>query len=174
MNEGSAGGSEGMSDRYVAEPVAVPRQALSRRILVVEDSPSARTLLQGLLLRLGATLPNLRLAGNVPEALQVFTSWQPEIAFIDLQLRGTAPAVPGGPTATGGAMSGADLAVELLKQNPSLRVIICSASEPEPGTLDPFLKTGRVQSMVKPVLASKVADMLTRVSVPPTPAGRTR
>ena len=161
-------------DRYDGEPPAASRSALSRRILVVEDSPSARQLLQGLLLRLGATLPNLRLAANAPEALQLFTSWQPEIAFIDLQLRGSAPATPGGPTDPGGTMSGADLAVELLKRNPSLRVIICSASEPGPGTLDAFRKTGRVQSMVKPVLAAKVADMLARVSAPLPPAGRSR
>jgi CheY-like chemotaxis protein len=151
------------SNRVVAEPVAVPRSALSRRILIVEDSPSARKLLQALLLRLGVTLPNLRMAANSSEALQLFTAWQPEIAFVDLQLRGGPSAPSGGADET---KNGADLAVEFLKRNPSLKVIICSASEPEPGVLDPFFKAGRAHAMVKPVLASKVADMLTRVSGP--------
>jgi CheY-like chemotaxis protein len=165
---GVGAGSGWSSNRVVAEPVSVPRSALTRRILIVEDSPSARKLLQALLLRLGVTLPNLRMAANSSEALQLFTAWQPEIAFIDLQLRG-GPSSPSGDTAAAdGTKNGAELAVEFLKRNPALKVIICSASEPEPGVLDAFFKTGRAHAMVKPVLASKVADMLTRVSAPGT------
>jgi CheY-like chemotaxis protein len=156
----------------VPDPVSVPRSILSRRILVVEDSPSARRLLQGLLLRLGVTLPNLRLAADTNEALQLFTSWQPEIAFVDLELRGSSPLPPpAGPLSAGSRRSnGAELAVEFLQRSPGLQVIICSASEPDSPALDPFRKKGRVHSLVKPVLASKVAEMLQRVSQGLTPA----
>jgi CheY-like chemotaxis protein len=154
----------------------VPSWALTRRILVVEDSPSARRLLQGLLLRLGVTLPNLRLAATPAEALRVFTAWQPEIAFVDLQLRGAAPAEPGNGSAgdAEALKNGADLAVELLRRSPGLKVIICSASEPESAALAPLLRSGQVHSMVKPVLAAKVAEMLALVSRPTTVAPRSR
>ncbi|MFI5414626.1 MAG: hypothetical protein ACHQ16_03050 [Candidatus Lutacidiplasmatales archaeon] len=143
--------------------------ALGKRILVVEDSPSARRLLQGLLLRLGVTLPDLRLAANVPEALQVFTRWMPEIAFIDLELRAGPPSdlgtEPDG-TPRKYAANGAELAVQLIQRDPQLRVIICSASEPEGPLLAPLLKSGRILSMTKPILASHVAEALARATAP--------
>ena len=60
------------------------------RILVVEDSASARKLIQAILLRLGITLPELRLSGSVDEAMRLFTEWRPELVFLDLELRTTA------------------------------------------------------------------------------------
>jgi len=42
-----------------------PPAASVGRILVVEDSPSARRLMQDVLVRLGAELPSLRVAGTV-------------------------------------------------------------------------------------------------------------
>lgn len=162
--------------RPAAESIQVPEWALSRRILVVEDSPSARKLLQALLLRLGVTLPNLRLAADTGEALRVLTAWQPEIAFVDLQLRGPA----GGDAAVTGSgiaaamKNGEDLAVEMLKRNPAMKVIICSASEPDSAVLVPLLKSGRVRSMVKPILAAKVAETLAAVSDSPRPPSRSR
>jgi CheY-like chemotaxis protein len=171
MSEASFGGPR--VAKVANEPGPDLRGALGKRILVVEDSPSARRLLQGLLLRLGVGLPDLRLAATVPEALQVFTRWTPEIAIIDLELR------PGPPVDLGTepdgtprqyAANGAELAVQLLQREPGLKVIICSASEPNGTVLDPFLKSGRISSMMKPILASKVAEALARATKPPVRA----
>jgi CheY-like chemotaxis protein len=159
----------------MAEPMPDIRAALGKRILVVEDSPSARKLIQELLLRLGASLPDLRLAATVPEALQLFASWEPQIAIVDLQLRGSsapgnAPSAPGPNVPTGGA----ELALELLHRNPGLKVIICSASEPEDTALKPLLQKGRILSMMKPVLASKLAEVLSRATQPESTVPRGR
>jgi len=159
--------------KYDADDLPDVSGALGRRILVVEDSPSARKLLQELLLRLGVSLPDLRLAATAPEALQIFSSWQPEIAIVDLQLR-TPPDSRAGSDGVANAdapKNGAELAQELLKRNPGLRVIICSASEPEGTVLDAQLKKGRVLSMVKPVFAAKVAEVLAQAAEP-IPRGR--
>lgn len=149
------------------------RGALGKRILVVEDSPSARRLLQGLLLRLGVTLPDLRLAATVPEALQLFTSWQPEIAIIDIELRpspGPKPPLGVGPDGAPReyAKNGAELALQLIQRDPELKVIVCSASEPDGTVLGPLVKKGRVLSMMKPLLASKVAAALADATKPST------
>lgn len=167
------------SARSTAEPLPSIRAALGKRILVVEDSPSARKLLQELLLRLGVSLPDLRLASTVLEALQVFSSWEPEIVIVDLQLRSApGPSDPSPDPAPGAGAdrptNGAELVVQLLQRNPGLKVIICSASDPEGPVLTPLLRKGRVLSMMKPVLASKLADVLSRVTQTSGPPPRTR
>ncbi|MCI4321412.1 MAG: hypothetical protein L3K05_03805, partial [Thermoplasmata archaeon] len=134
------------------------------------DSPSARRLLQGLLLRLGVTLPDLRLAADVPEALQVFTRWNPEIAIIDIELRSRPAAVPAPEpdgTARPYATNGAELALQLLQRDPQLKVVISSASEPDGTVLGPLLKKGRVLAMMKPLLAAKVAETLAAAAAAP-------
>jgi CheY-like chemotaxis protein len=163
------------SRRAIAEPLPDVRAAVSKRILVVEDSPSARKLIQELLLRLGGSLPNLRLAGTVPEALALFASWEPQIAIIDLQLRGpSAPASAPAATAPGAPTTGAELTIQILQRNPGLKVIICSASEPQDTVLKPLLQKGRVLSMMKPVLASKLAEVLAKATEPPAVVARER
>ena len=139
--------------------------ARGKRILVVEDSPSAQRLLYDLLIRVGVPPADLRVASTVPEAERVFANWEPEIAIIDLQL-GTPPvgspvAAPA-PAGPGRSPNGAVLALELLGRDPELRVIICSASETEGTILGPLVRDGSVLSLVKPLLAAKVAETLSQ------------
>ena len=139
--------------------------ARGRRILVVEDSPSAQRLLHDLLIRLGVAPSDLRVASSVAEAQGVFASWAPEIAIIDLQLAASpvaAPVAAPSPRETDRSPSGAQLAVELLERDPELRVIICSASDTQGTMLDPLVRDGSVLSLVKPLLASTVAETLSR------------
>jgi CheY-like chemotaxis protein len=149
------------------------------RILVVEDSPSARKLIQDILLRLGVALSDLRLAGTVPEALQWYAQWRPEIIFVDLQLRPPDGETPAPSTATPAPRdhypkSGGELAIQLLQRNPALKVVICSASDPSQSEVAELVKKGKVGAIVKPILASKVQDTLVRLgaSIGPPPRGR--
>ncbi|MCI4361510.1 MAG: response regulator [Thermoplasmata archaeon] len=163
-----------------ATTTAVPKDpAFERvRILVVEDSPSARKLLQEVLLRLGASLPNLRLSATVPEALQLFTQWRPDVVFVDLELRpppdGPAATSPPATTASSLPKNGAELAVQFLAREPSLKVIVCSASDPGGTVIGPAVRSGKVRSIVKPVLAAKVSEALSAVLAPPPPPERRR
>jgi CheY-like chemotaxis protein len=146
------------------------------RILVVEDSPSARKLLQEVLLRLGASLPNLRLASTVAEALPLFSQWRPDVLFVDLDLRtpvdATAAQLAATPTANA-PKNGAELAVLFLSREPSLKVVVCSASEPTGTVIADAVRSGKVQAIVKPVLAAKVREAL-KASLSPAPAGAPR
>jgi CheY-like chemotaxis protein len=143
-----------------------PRPAArAGRILVIEDSPSARRLLQDVLLRLGAELPNLRMAGTVLEGLTTFTEWRPQVVFIDVELgrgetaSGTAPAVTPSPR---DPVDGAELARLILSRNPTVKVVICSATDPSDRRVAPLVQNRQVEFITKPLLASRVEEVLAR------------
>jgi CheY-like chemotaxis protein len=134
------------------------------RILIVEDSPSARRLLQDVLLRLGAELRNLRVAGTIVEALTVFSEWRPEVVFIDVELRTEEPSVRSsgiGPASPRDPADGAELAVLFLTRRPGVRVIICSASDPSDPRVARLVKERKVEFIMKPLLAARVENILT-------------
>lgn len=147
------------------------------RILAVEDSPSARQLLQAILLKLGVTLPDLRLASNVSEALQVFTQWRPEVVFVDMELKAVLGA-SAPPTATGAPppsarevqMNGPELAVHMLERNPQLKLIVCTAADPQDPRVVTVMKRGAQDVIVKPVTAARVEEVLKRVTAPRAPS----
>jgi len=148
------------------------------RILVVEDSPSARKLLQEVLLRLGVPLANLRLAATVSEALQVFAQWRPEIVFVDLELR-QPPDVPAAqlaaqPVPANAPKNGAELAVLFSSREPGLKVVVCSASDPAGTVIADRVRQGKVKAIIKPVLAGKVQDVLAAFAEPAGPSDRRR
>ncbi|MGA8302243.1 MAG: response regulator [Thermoplasmata archaeon] len=146
------------------------------KILVVEDSPSARRLLQDILLRLGSDLENLRLASSPVEARELFTRWRPNLVFLDLQLGSAGPdAAPGGSGAASAspesAQDGVELAVLFRKQDPEVRIIICTASDPDNARVSRMVRGGEVDFIVKPILAARIEDILSRRPVEPSRRG---
>ena len=97
------------------------------RVLVVEDSGSSRRLLQEILVRLGIDLPSLRVAGSITEAMVLFSQWHPQLAIVDLELRGD-PSIATPPSPQD-PKDGAELASHFLARNPAIRVIVCSAAD---------------------------------------------
>jgi CheY-like chemotaxis protein len=138
------------------------------RILAVEDSPSARKLMQGLLLRLGVSLPDLRFASNASEALQLFTQWRPDLVFVDIELRGGARSgavatdAPGSPA----PVDGDDLARQLLERNPRLNLVVVTAYDKDNPRVKALMTKGVTDVIVKPVLAAKVQEILARYAQP--------
>lgn len=155
----------------MAEDARAGRYDAAPKVLVVEDSPSARKIMQELLLRLGMTLPDLRLAGTVSEALQTFTQWRPDIVFVDVELRGPDPGAASAGGTSASIANGAELATHFLSRNPGLKVVVCSAGDPSDPRLATLLKTGKVEFILKPVMAAKVEEVLNRLRGP-TPARR--
>jgi len=130
------------------------------RILLVEDSASARRLLQELLLRLGAPLPNLRLASTVAEAGTVFEQWHPNLAFVDVELGPGPPVEPkeGVPF----PRNGVELARQFLCRDPALRVILSTAAAPSDERILQLRREFPVEVVVKPLLAGRVNEVLAR------------
>lgn len=147
-----------------SEPESAPL-----RILAVEDSPSARKVIQGVLLRLGVELQDLRLASDSVEALRVFAQWKPNLVFVDVELH--PPAARATPDAASdpkidppGPVDGDELARRLLERSPELRLVVVTAFDRDHPRVQRLLKGGASDVIVKPVLASRVQEILARFS----------
>jgi CheY-like chemotaxis protein len=140
-----------------------------RRILIIDDSPSARRNIQTVLQRIGFSASDLKSASTAEEAVQLFTQWRPGIVFLDLELRTptTPPAAKDAPVTP----NGAELAFLFLARNPRVKLIVCSASNVEGTRVGAFAKAHTIEAMVKPIIASKILDVLVRMkAAPPRPA----
>ncbi len=142
------------------------RDGSSLKILAVEDSPSARKLFQGLLLRLGVQLPDLRFAANAPEALQLFAQWRPDLVFVDIELRNPPlpqPTMPvAGEPSPAPLIDGDELAKQLLERNPRLNLVVVTAFDRDNPRVKTLLTQGAADVIVKPVLAARVQEILER------------
>ncbi|HEV2165728.1 MAG TPA: response regulator [Thermoplasmata archaeon] len=139
------------------------------KILAVEDSPSARKVLQGVLLRLGVALQDLRLASDSVEAMRVFSQWQPDLVFLDVELHPSAarPGPDGGAAPKGDApppVDGDELARRLLERAPKLHLVVVTAYDRDHPRVKALLKSGAADVIVKPVLAARVEEILNRFS----------
>jgi CheY-like chemotaxis protein len=136
------------------------------RVLVVEDSPSAQRLLQDVLLRLGVELPNLRISGTVVDALKTYTQWRPDCVFVDIELNASPVSAlpPSGPPASPqDPKDGIELAQLILTRNPAVKVVICSATDPTDPRVARLVNDGKVEFIMKPLLASRIEEALARV-----------
>jgi CheY-like chemotaxis protein len=135
------------------------------RILVVEDSASARRLLQDILLRLGAELPDLRIAGTILEAMTLVSQWRPQIVFVDVELRAAPVPTLGAPAAAPSPQDpkdGVELARLIRTRNPGVRIIVCSATDPSEPRVAKLVQELHLEYIVKPIVAARVADVLAR------------
>jgi CheY-like chemotaxis protein len=146
---------------------AVRTEDPSPRFLVVEDSVSARRIIQDLLFQLGLNPQNLRLAGGPEEALRIAAEWSPELVFLDMELHppGFVPGVtdpPPGPKGNPASMNGDDLGRELLRRNPELKIVVVTAVDPGNPRVQSMRRAG-AEIVIKPVRAAGVAEVLGRL-----------
>jgi CheY-like chemotaxis protein len=140
------------------------------RILAVDDSASARKIFQGVLLRLGVGLPDLRFAADAAEALLVFTQWHPDLVFVDIELRAQPPGpksllktpAEAGPAGSPGYVDGDALTAQMLERNPRLQVVVVTACDPDHPRVRALMARGAIDVIVKPVLAGRVQEVLER------------
>jgi CheY-like chemotaxis protein len=137
----------------------------------VDDSPSARRLFQNLLIRLGVSLPELRLASGASDAMQMFTQWRPNLVFVDIDLRAMPVVPPPAGTAPpeGGhrSVDGDELARQMLERDPRLKLVVVTAYDAENPRVKKLRELGANDVIVKPVLAARVQEILQRLSPPP-------
>lgn len=146
------------------------------RILAVEDSASARKVFQGVLTRLGVSLRDLRLASNSQEALQLFAQWRPHLVFVDVELSGGRYRPAAGAPADGSTaeMDGDELAKQMLARNPDLNLVVVTAYDRDNPRVKALLTTGAADVIVKPVLAARVQEILTRFTASPKRSAKRR
>jgi CheY-like chemotaxis protein len=152
------------------------------RILAIDDSPSARKVFQGVLMRLGIELPDLRFAADAPEALQVFTQWHPDVVFVDIELKSRSPGLTPKPGTTSHVPSspptdtvdGDTLTHQLLERNPRLHVVIVTACDRDHPRVKALLARGAMDVIVKPILARRVQEVLEQIAQPAPANERTR
>ncbi|MGI0133279.1 MAG: response regulator [Thermoplasmata archaeon] len=135
------------------------------KVLAVEDSASARRVMQEILLRLGLSLPEIRLASSAAEGQAVFQEWHPDVVFLDIELdggNGGIPAKSGKPTRAL-PMNGGELGKLFLEENPKLKLVVVTAHDPQHPPVRALVDGGAVEVIVKPVLAAKVSQVLERV-----------
>lgn len=144
------------------------------KILAVEDSASARKVFQTVLLRLGVSLLNVRLAADAAEAQKLYRQWQPDVIFLDVELR-TPPgrAAPAPTDGTKGEaavpVDGDGLAQWLLERDPDLHLVVVTAYDRDHPRVRALLERGVADVIVKPVQASRVQAILDRFSADRTP-----
>ena len=144
------------------------------KILAVEDSASARKVFQTVLIRLGVSLLNVRLAADAAEAQRLYRQWQPDLIFVDVELRPPPGAVPPAPTAGGNGegavpVDGDGLAQWLLARDPDLKLVVVTAYDRDHPRVKALLAHGVADVIVKPVQASRVQAILDRFSADRSP-----
>jgi CheY-like chemotaxis protein len=144
------------------------------RILAVEDSVSARRVLQGVLVGLGVDTADLRLAADAAEALRVAQEWAPDVVFLDMDLRN-----PPGPAGDGGSepgwMSGEGVGRALLRGPIRVKVVMVTALDQDDPRVKGLLREGATDVIVKPVRAARVSEVLKRLGFrAPSAASRGR
>lgn len=139
----------------------------------MEDSSSARRVMQELLFGLGATAQNLRLASNSAEALQLLTEWPPDLVFLDVELRPDDAGAVGPPphrgSKTDGLLNGNDLGREFLQKKPDLPIVVVTALDASSPRVQELRKLGAVDVITKPVRAARVHEVLARLGMQLSP-----
>ena len=112
-------------------------------ILVLDDDPGARTLLEIMLSRTGFTV---KLANDADEALEVLRQMLPDLVISDISLPG---------------MDGIEFVTELRQHEltANLPVIILSAHHDEP-TINKALRAGATEFMKKPLKMDGLREKL--------------
>jgi CheY-like chemotaxis protein len=142
------------------------------KFLVVEDSVSARRIFQEMLVRMGVTASNLRMAGTPEEALRIASEWVPDLVFLDLELPMREPAGPKDPPPRGSRtpslLTGDDLGRELRRLQPDLKFVIVTALDADHPRVAALREGLKADVIVKPIPAAQVLEVLTRLGYFPS------
>jgi DNA-binding NarL/FixJ family response regulator len=126
--------------------VTDPSAASAIRVMVVDDHPMWRDAVERDLSAAGFDVVGV--ASNGTEALARFPACRPQVVVLDLQIP---------------APSGVEVTAEVLRQDPSARVLILSASGEQGDVLD-AVKAGATGYLVKSASRTELLDAVRRVA----------
>lgn len=152
-------GPEGFPPVYSSPMQVMPARLI--RVVIVDDHEIVRHGLKAVLARHASQVRVVAEAGDAQSALDAVTTFDPDVVLVDLRL---------------GAASGLDLATELMKRQPGLKVVILTVYEDEQYVYQ-ALRTGVAGYLLKrvdgPELVRHLANVVAgQVVIDPTLAGR--
>jgi DNA-binding NarL/FixJ family response regulator len=116
------------------------------RVMVVDDHPMWRDAVEGDLLAAGFDVVGVAATGD--EAIARFPACRPQVVVLDLQIPGP---------------NGVEVTVEVLRSDPSARVLILSASGEQADVLE-AVKAGATGYLVKSASRDELLDAVRRVA----------
>ncbi len=136
---------------------------MALKVLVVDDSPAVRLTLRSGLVRIGVDRSRVFEAEDAATAMRLFRKVHPEVVFMDLSLK---PRVETGeppkrepdavPTPTEPVEQGEVLAKQMLYQDPSVKVVICTGVPADSASVQEVVKYGAFCVLQKPVTLQQI------------------
>ena len=124
-----------------------PRLPRETSILVVDDSPAIRSRLEAYLRSLG--FQDVKAAGTVREALEVFRAQPAEIVFLDLMVDDE---------------KGIDFAAPALAQRPLTDIVLMSALSSDHEQVTAAIAEGAREYLAKPFTFASIESVLQRLA----------
>ncbi len=140
------------------------------RILAIDDSPSARKVFQEVLLLLGVSTPNLRLAADGADGLRLAAEWDPDVVFLDVELHPPMGSSGGGARAEAPELNGVEVGRRLLEGSQHRpKVVVVTALDRDEPRVKALVRHGAADVIMKPIRAQRVDEVLRKLGfVPPT------
>lgn len=146
---------------------------MSMKVLVVDDSPAVRLMLRAAIERVGVSPKDLLDTEDPLEAMMVFQTLHPEVVFMDLSLaprisrrpRANDPAdVDGGESPGRQPSSGEVLARQMLHEDPTTKLVLCTGAGPEEPGFREVVKMGAFGVIEKPVTLEQVQKVFQQLA----------
>lgn len=118
---------------------------MSRKILIVDDSPTIRITIKESLEKLGVPAERIEVASSGHEAIARFDRFQPGLVLLDLVLPD---------------IDGYDVATRLLAKDPRLKIAIITGAKEDDPRLPQLLSLGVFEIVRKPIRSDRLEQLL--------------
>lgn len=118
---------------------------MSRKILIVDDSPTIRITIKESLEKLGVPAERIEVASSGHEAIARFDRFQPGLVLLDLVLPD---------------IDGYDVATRLLAKDPRLKIAIITGAKEDDPRLSQLLSMGVFEIVRKPIRSDRLEQLL--------------
>lgn len=140
------------------------------RILAIDDSASARKVFQEVLLLLGVSSPNLRLAADGAEGLRCAAEWDPDVVFLDVELHPVLGMAAHPPSSPAPELNGVEVGRQLLGgPNRRPKVVVVTALDRDEPRVRALVREGASDVIMKPIRAQRVDEVLRKLGFVPPP-----
>lgn len=116
-----------------------------KNILVVDDAPPVRMMLQGYLAKLGIRPEDIRVAEDGVAGLDAFHAKTPDLVFVDIEMP---------------RMGGEETATAMLTEKPDLKVVVMTGVEETDARVKQLRSWGAFAILPKPIRFERIKEVL--------------